>query len=77
MPAYVKRIFSHESLLTNLIRMIIYNSIFLGPIGNDGNACPASCPPACPADHMICGGAMDANGCQMPDTCAPITGYNY
>ena len=61
-----------------MFNIILNTNVFilcLGPIGNDGNACPASCPPACPADHMTCGGGVDANGCQMPDTCAPMTGY--
>ena len=45
--------------------------IQLGPIGNDGNACPGACPPVCAVGDMVCPGGFDANGCQMPNTCAP------
>merc|ERR1719225_1817106 len=45
-----------------------------GPVGLDGNDCPVHCPAACPADHMHCGGGMDANGCMMPNTCVQMQG---
>ena len=49
------------------------NNIELGPIGNDGNACPVACPIVCPPGDMVCPGGMDHNGCQMPGTCGPAS----
>ena len=46
----------------------------IGSIGTDGNACPVVCPSACGTGQMNCYVGMDANGCMMPDTCAPING---
>jgi len=40
-----------------------------GPIGNDGNECPVSCPVVCGVGEKNCGSGSDENGCPMPDTC--------
>ena len=50
------------------------NLLPIGPIGTDGNACPVVCPAACSTGQMNCYVGMDANGCSMPDTCAPTNG---
>ena len=46
----------------------------IGPIGTDGNACPVVCPAACGTGQMNCYVGLDANGCAMPDICAPTNG---
>jgi hypothetical protein len=40
--------------------------------GLDGKDCMASCPMACSNTEMVCGGAQDENGCQMPGMCMPV-----
>ena len=42
--------------------------------GTDGNACPVVCPAACGTGQMNCYAGLDANGCLMPETCAPTNG---
>ena len=46
----------------------------IGPISYNGDVCPVVCPAACGAGQMNCYVGMDANGCVMSDTCAPING---
>ena len=46
----------------------------IGPIGTDGNACTVVCPAACGTGQMNCYAGLDANGCIMPETCAPTNG---
>lgn len=53
---------------------IIIKNISKGSIGYDGNECPVHCPAACGTGGMNCYGGMDANGCMMIETCAPING---
>ena len=45
-----------------------------GPVGNDGNECPVTCPTRCGNEDMYCPGGDDGNGCMMPDTCVPKKG---
>ena len=55
--------------------MLLSKEIFpIGPIGTDGNACPVVCPAACGTGQMNCYAGLDANGCLMPETCAPTNG---
>ena len=44
------------------------------PIGLDGSKCYVACPTSPPADHTVCPGGFDMNGCPMPDTYIPTTG---
>ena len=48
----------------------------IGPIGLDGNECPAFCPLTvsnCPENHLLCPGGSDNNGCPMPATCLDMS----
>ena len=36
--------------------------------------CPVTCPTPCGPGEMRCYGGIDANGCNMPDTCIPAYG---
>ena len=48
----------------------------IGPIGLDGNECPAFCPLTvsnCPENHLLCPGGSDNNGCPMPSTCLDMS----
>ena len=35
-------------------------------------ACPATCPPQCGTDQMVCPGFPGPDGCMMPGTCATL-----
>ena len=42
------------------------------PFGLDGSKCYVSCPTPPPANHTVCPGGFDMNGCPMPDTYIPV-----
>eukprot|EP00088_Acartia_fossae_P033091 TRINITY_DN33879_c0_g1_i1.p2 TRINITY_DN33879_c0_g1~~TRINITY_DN33879_c0_g1_i1.p2 ORF type:complete len:102 (-),score=10.79 TRINITY_DN33879_c0_g1_i1:110-415(-) len=40
---------------------------------NNGNACPQICYTECKSDELYCSNGLDANGCDMGNTCVPAT----
>ena len=45
-----------------------------GPIGKDGNECPAFCPVKCSPKDLQCWVEKDENDCPKPDMCIPGPG---
>ena len=39
--------------------------------------CPSHCPMKCGPEEMHCGGGMDFNGCQQPDSCIAAKGFYF